>query len=491
MVPRRHVEVNQSVARTERAQNKLRRRFGARRVCPGCAHVHGHPIIAASEAAAQWHSRHSTNSSRAGLRGVWFLDSTESGSGVLSRGMQSRNRVDESLGRTGSNESGNLQASWRDDIFRCAGVFILSRAILAVYVWLTGQHFRCAGPRCTDRAFFPDNILLNGMFQWDALQYRTLAETGYVTGSGFETTAPFFPGFPLAARLLGKVVGSPLAGGIIVNWVAAIVGAVFLSQLVRRTLRRGDSGTATQASLVWLLGPLSFFFTVFLSESMFACLAVVTLWGASTGRAWVFALAGAGAAFTRNSGVLVIVAGMVLVWEQRGLRTMLTARWLLALGAAALGFIAFLAMQYAAFGNAFEWVEAQRRWNRYLVWPATTLRDDWIGFPTLNPTRRSVDAMYRSQEVLAAVITLPLFFVRRRAGIPYALAGLGLVLWLLPLLSHSLISYARYQAANVYLVIALAWVLSRWPTARAVGWWALGLVFAWYASTYPFGVWAT
>lgn len=400
--------------------------------------------------------------------------------------MLSRDRLDES-----SEHGGPGHTSWRNDIARCTGVFILSRAVLAVYVWLTGQHFRCGGPRCTDRAFFPDNILLNGMFQWDALQYRTLAESGYVTGPGFETTAPFFPGFPLAARVVGKVVGSPLAGGIIVNWVAAIVGAVFLSQLVRRTLRDDGSETATQASLIWLLGPLSFFFTVFLSESMFACLAVVTLWAASTGRAWVFALAGACAAFTRNSGILVIAAGMALVWEQRGARTLLTARWLLAIGAAGFGFLAFLMMQHAAYGNAFEWVEAQRRWNRYLVWPTATLRDDWIGFPTLNPARRNVDAMYRSQEVLAAVLTLPLFLVRRRAGIPYALAGLGLALWLLPLLSHSLISYARYQAANAYLVIALAWLLSRWPIARTFVWWAFGLVFAWYASTYPFGVWAT
>lgn len=382
-------------------------------------------------------------------------------------------------------------ASWRDDILRCAGVFILSRGMLAVYIWLTGQHYRCGGPRCTDRAFFPDNILLNGLFQWDALQYRTLAERGYVTSSGFETTAPFFPGFPLAARAVGVLVGSPLAGGIVVNWVAAILGAVFLSQLVRRTLRDSCVEVSIQASLIWLLGPLSFFFTVFLSESMFACLAVVTLWAASTNRAWVFALAGAGASLTRNSGILVVVAGAALICEQRGLRTMLTARWMLAIGAAAAGFAAFLLMQHAAFGNAFEWVDAQRRWNRYLVFPTTTLRDDWIGFPTVNPSRRNVDAMYRSQEVLAAVIALPLFFVRRPAGIPRALAGLGLLLWVLPLLSHSLISFARYQAANVYFVVALAWVLSRWRVARYTVWWAFGLVFAWYASTYPFGVWAS
>jgi hypothetical protein len=202
------------------------------------------------------------------------------------------------------------------------------------------------------------------------------------------------------------------------------------------------------------------------------------------------AVAGALATYTRNAGILVVVSGALLAWERRAAAP---PGWKAYAAAAAglAGFAAFLIEQKLAFDNMFEWVDAQQRWGRRLVFPWETLRDDWLGLPGLDPRRRDVDRMYRTQELLALGALLPLLFLRRRLGLPWAIWALGAAQWLLPLCSHSLISSARYQASNVYFALAIPILLVRYPLLRGLLWWAFGITLAWYASTYPFGVWAT
>ena len=63
--------------------------------------------------------------------------------------------------------------------------------------------------------------------------------------------------------------------------------------------------------------------------------------------------------------------------------------------------------------------------------------------------------------------------------------------WLLPVASHSLISFARYQAGNLYFALAIPALLQPRPLLRGLSWMLFGMVLAWYASTYPFGNWAS
>lgn len=379
------------------------------------------------------------------------------------------------------------------DLLLAVAAFLTVRVVLAAFVWLCGQHFRCFGPRCTDRQFFSDNFLLNGLFQWDAHQYRILAEQGYVLGQGVDTTAPFFPGFPMAARLVGEVFGSSLAGGIVVNNLACIVGAFFVARLAR-ALELGKAGgtaeVARESILVWTAAPLTLFFSVYLSESLFGLAAVLLFWSVVKGQHVLAAAAGALACYTRLNGVILVAVALLLAWERRDV---LRPTWKLyaAIGLGLLGFLAVLIEQRLAFDDFTEWTSAQRQWNRHLVWPWQTLQDDWYGLPGLDPRHRNVDRMYRTQELLALVVLLPLLFIRKSLKLPWALWLLGLAGWLLPLCSHSLISAARYQAGNLYFALAISVVLTRFPVLRALSWWAFGLVLAWYASTYPFGVWAT
>ncbi len=391
--------------------------------------------------------------------------------------------------------------TWRGDLSRAVLIYLVTRVALGVFVWLVQQHEVCHGPRCTDNAVFPQNRLLNGLFQWDAIHYYRVLSRGYFVGHGYDTTAPFFPGFPLAAKAMGLLVGSPLLGGILVNHLASIIAAFLMARLVRdlsigaarsepdsAESSRSVDANAREATLFWLGAPLTFFFSVFLSEALFGLASVTALWAVVRGR-WPLALvAGIVVSATRNAGLIVCACALLLAWERRHVRPVRPTGWL-CLALMPLGLGAFIFYQHVALGDGFAWVHAQAAWGRGLVFPWETLRDDWIGLP--NVRGRHVDAMYRTQEVLALAVMLPFFFFRKQLGIPWAIWLLGVGEWLLPLASHSLISCARYQAGNIYLALAIPAFLASRPTLRGIAWLLFGMVLAFYATMYPVGNWAS
>ena len=178
----------------------------------------------------------------------------------------------------------------------------------------------------------------------------------------------------------------------------------------------------------------------------------------------------------------------MLAWERRREAPPHLWGWL-CLALTPLGLVGLIVWQKLALGDGFAWVAAQRRWNRQLVFPWRTFQDDWLGLPGL--WRRDVDRMYRTQEVLALVLTAPLLFLRKRLKLPWGMWLLGVGEWLLPVASHSLISFARYQAGNIYFALAIPALMQSRPMARGMVWMLFGMVLAWYASTYPFGNWAS
>jgi len=372
--------------------------------------------------------------------------------------------------------------TWRGDLARAGVIYLATRAALGVFVWLVLHHERCHGLRCTDNNFFPQNRFLNGFFQWDAIHYYRILERGYSITGGHDGNATFFPGFPLAAKAVGLLVGSPLLGGILLNHLASIAAAFLVARLARE-LKLGD-GAAREATLFWLAAPLTLFFTVFLSEALFGLLSVLALWAVVRGL-WPLAfLAGFAASGTRSAGLVVCAAALLLAWERRRDAAVPLYGWL-CLAAAPLGLGLFAAWQHAVLGDGLAWMREQRHWGRGLTFPWTTLLDEWRGLGAAQP----IDVMYGLQETLALAVVLPFFFLR--GGIPRAIWLLGLAEWLMPLLSHSLISAARFQAGNVYLALAIpAFLVSR-PLVRGLAWMLFGMVLAFYATMFPAGNWAS
>jgi hypothetical protein len=212
------------------------------------------------------------------------------------------------------------------------------------------------------------------------------------------------------------------------------------------------------------------------------------LWSVTTGAFWPALLCGVLITATRNSGIVVVACAAFLALEQRRELGVSAKVWA-ALALAPLGIVAFAIYQHYVLGDALAWVTTQLRWNRFLTTPWRTIADEWMGWPPIS--RRDVAPMYRTQELLALGLLVPLFFLRRKLNIPRAIWLLGVIEWILPLLSHQLFSAARYQAGNVYFALAIPALLANRPLLRGLCWMLFGMVLAWYLSTYPHGVWAT
>lgn len=383
--------------------------------------------------------------------------------------------------------------TWRIDLGRALAAYVVTRTGLALFVWLTGQYFTRIS-HGLDRAFFPENILANALFQWDAFQYANLAEKGYYRGEGYDITIGFFPGFPLAAIAVGKLVGSKLWGGIVVNHLASIAGAFTITRLCRRLnigeRKIDDEAVARETTLFWLASPLTLFFCVYLSESLFAFESALVLWAVAAGAWPVALLAGICATGTRNAGVIVVGAAALLAFERRREVKVGVLGWA-CIALMPLGLAGFCYYQQRTLGDGFAWMKAQLLWDRYLVWPWRTLIGDWSGQPGLGRSSLNERAMYYYQEVLALALTAPLFFLHKRLNLPWAVLALGVLEWLLALSSNHIISAARYQSANLYFALAIPAFLAPRPFARGLVWMLFGMVLAWYASTFPYGQWAS
>lgn len=387
-----------------------------------------------------------------------------------------------------------LERNRGSDLLRACAIYVVTRAAFAVFVWLTGQHYDCGRAGCLDRGFVPDNFVLNGLFQWDAFHYVQLIHRGYYVGAGWDTTAPFFPGFPVLAWLIGRPFQSSLVGGIVLNHLCSIVAAVGIARLSRHldigetNATESNDAVAQDSILFWLASPLSVFFCVFLSESLFACLSVLVMYGVVTRRYGLVFVAGVLVTCTRNAGIGVVGCATILAWERRHIAPVNARAWI-ALALTPLGLVLFMLYEQLVLGDALAWVHVQQRWDRYLTTPWRTIADTWFGFPGVRD--RSVKQMYPTQELLALALTMPLFFVWRRVRMPLALLILGIGEWLVPLTSHALFSAARYQAGNLYFALAIPALLATRPALRSVIWMFFGMVVAWYLSTFPLGVWAS
>jgi hypothetical protein len=160
-----------------------------------------------------------------------------------------------------------------------------------------------------------------GRARWDAFWYSLIASDGYSTttydihGTGYSSPA-FFPGYPMAMRLILPVVRDPLLAGILVNLVAGAVGVCAFYRWVRD---RRSAAIARVAVIALLVFPYTFYFYgVVYSEPLFFAAAVGAFVLLERDRVLLAGLAGALACGTRLVGIAVAIALVLRLLERRG-----------------------------------------------------------------------------------------------------------------------------------------------------------------------------
>ena len=351
-----------------------------------------------------------------------------------------------------TDEGIRVRDGWRETLWAFLGarvlvtvVGLLGGGMLALP---TGQPPTDAG--FTDPVLSPGwHMLVTALQRQDAQWFLRLATTGYAHG---DHSAAFFPGFPLAVRVVTWIPGiGPLGAGLLVANAAAFGALLLLHALTRLEL---GAEAARRAVLFTALFPTAFFLYAPYSESLFLVASVAAFWFARRDR-WVWAaVAGAGAAATRSIGIVLVLALWVeaVAQARRDGRALLPR--VLAAAAVAVGPALYAGWWWWRSADPWAPLDAQRAWRPDGArQPIATLVD-------------AVEFAWRFQSwwlidlVVVALAVTGIVLAARRVPLTYtvyAAASVTLPL-LLPLANRPLLSMPRFVA--VLFPVSWGWAVA-------------------------------
>lgn len=198
------------------------------------------------------------------------------------------------------------------------------------------------------------------LLQGEALWHVWIAQGGYTVAAHGPNSAAFPPFFALLVRLVGLVTPSwALAGGLVAH-VALVAALAYLIALVRLDADRDTGLRTVAAALLWPAAP---FLGVVYPESTLLLAVTAALYHARRGQWGRAGLWAALAGLTRGIGLLIVVPLLIEWHTQRPARAAYPPRQrlvgLLALVAAPLGFLGFLALLDWQIGSPRAYFDAQ------------------------------------------------------------------------------------------------------------------------------------
>lgn len=322
------------------------------------------------------------------------------------------------------------------------------------------------------------------MWRADVAHYSDIARDGYLRAP-FDINSPsvefaFFPLYPLILWLIGRVTKDVILTGAALSNLFLLCALVLLHKL---TLALGnDQATARRTIFYLATFPVSYFFSVPLTESLFLFLTVASFYSARREHWLTAGIFGAFASAARVNGVLLLPALLFMNFHQyRALKF----RKLLGLFLIPVGLWAYMFYSWWLSGNAWAFKDAVAAWGRtpgffltpllkYLIHPHQVM-EPW-NFNLLNAA---------SALLCFGCIYL---LLRRRE---WTLAIYAICSVLLPLSSGRLQSFDRYTLVFFPIFIALGQVAQGErldQTIRVVFVLLLGLMTALFAANYSVAV---
>ena len=287
-------------------------------------------------------------------------------------------------------------------------------------------------------------VSFQGLFAWDGVFYRGIAEHGYRAED--PEALRFFPLYSLVGRAVHAVLAvSPGTALLIITNVAALVAGALVHRLTR--LETGDRRAARRAAWYFALVPPAFVLTWAYAEAFFIALAAATLLALRRQRWGWAAAAGFAAALTRPTGVFLALAALVEAGRDvRRRRVGELGPRALALAAPVAGAACYLWWVDHVFGD----------------WKIPIDRQNQLRSGTSNPIIRvgeaASDLLHRDVHGLhfpfAVALVVLAVIVWRRLPLSYALFSVAIVAT--SLAAGNLNSIERYGLNAFPLVMALA-----------------------------------
>lgn len=375
---------------------------------------------------------------------------------------------------------------WLPSWLRPAALYLGLLALLVVVSWQTIAH---ASPRLAHLQF-PGSDVLGAMVTYDGGWYWSISVEGYSGHRpGTQSPVAFFPGYPLAMRYVGAVVGDNALAGILLTAGCGLGVAVSFWTWCRE---RMEIAAATTSLLALLLYPYGYYlYGVVYADAMFVFVTLLAFWAVERDRPLVAGVAGAVASFTRPVGLAVVIALVVRTLERRG--GLSRPGWLgvptrvhlavlrpadVGVLLSLSGLVAYCAFLWHRFDDPFLFSAVEEYWGQP---PGART---WFKVPFLEALRDHYGSPFtwglavQGLLALAAVATVPL--VGRRFGWGYA-AYLLTVIGMPLLGTKDFMGLGRYGMAAFPVFALIGEVLAeraQWQRRLVLACSGLGLVLA-------------
>lgn len=267
-----------------------------------------------------------------------------------------------------------------------------------------------------------------------------------------QRTWAYFPLYPLAWRAVAKLTGEFPLTGIAISNLCLLFALIMLFKTA--TAFGYDEAVAGRAVFYTAAFPVSYFFSLALTESLFLLLTLSCLYAAKRDRWWLAGLLGALASATRFAGVFLLVP-LCITYGQSSSADLRSKLRVDALGLLLVpaGLIAFMLYLKQITGNAFAFSDIQVTWGHSagFFWrPLLTYLKE--------PSLMSAGWDFRLLNFAAAVTALvcAAILLKRRA---WALGLFALISIVVPMSYQPLLqSLARYVMVvfPVFIILGLA-----------------------------------
>ncbi|HST24577.1 MAG TPA: hypothetical protein VLJ76_01150 [Gaiellaceae bacterium] len=300
-----------------------------------------------------------------------------------------------------------------------------------------------------------DSRPLDLLTSWDGRWYRAIANHGYLVlpGSGHQNDTAFFPLYPIALRALRELGLSLNAGGLLLANAAFLVGLVALYELARNWVAEAD---ARRTVVYAALFPFGFVFSMVYPEGLVLAAAAIAGVLALRGRWLGCALAVACATLARPEGVFLTLPVLAIAFRSwNGLDEGSRGRAVVAILAGPLSLLAFGLYQWHVTGDALAFSHAQAAWGR-----TTTPGGIYTALVKLvHAPTASRGWLYR--DAAFCLVYLICLVLAYRARVPRAWIVAGALIVLLPLISGSWQSDARFGLLALPVYCGLAYAARR------------------------------
>jgi Gpi18-like mannosyltransferase len=192
---------------------------------------------------------------------------------------------------------------------------------------------------------------LSFMSNWDGPNYIAIATHGYTDMS----QTNFFPVYPLLIHILNQVISSPLDCALLISWVS-LVGLIYFYLKIVNILFKKTGVEAIRASLLFLLFPTAIFFLATYTESLFAFLALGSIYFALQKKSLPAAALALPMSATHITGVFVLVLIGLILWEEKAKLSHAVATVI----TGSLGLIGYMIYLESKFKRPFSFITSQK-----------------------------------------------------------------------------------------------------------------------------------